>query len=260
MVDDFSLRDLRDPQAPRVRRILSALINFHLFEAEQAALIDGLEQVFEHDENEKIRISDLIEEWKNKIAAKRAEQLREADEDVALGKENMERRTKLIRAKEMEEPALTRLDAAKRERATLQEKMEIVTMILKQHDGEITRLRNRVVQSPDRVRQTLNDMAKSLQSLKDELIELDRKGREHESRIQVLKKYEMVRAVFRVPLVALFSPTARLNHALLCCFSPGHFPCCQASRRKFLRTHAFLLDCITAFIPCRVSRRVGGRI
>ena len=193
MVDDFTVRDLRDPQAPRVRRILSALINFHLFELEQAGLIDGLEQTFEHDENEKIKTSDLIDDWKNKIEEKRTQLKREAEEVISLGKENTDRRNKLIRAKEMEEPALARLDAAKRERATLQEKVENVTMSLKQHDGEITRLRNRVVQSPDRVRQTLNDMANSLQNLKDELVEIDRKGREHESRIQVAKKYEIVR-------------------------------------------------------------------
>lgn len=65
-------------------------------------------------------------------------------------------------------------------------------MSIKQHDAEITRLRGRIVQSPDRVRQTLDDMQKSLSNLKDEIIEIDKKSREHEARIQVAKKYEQV--------------------------------------------------------------------
>lgn len=193
LVDDFTIRDIRDPQAGRVRRILSALINFHLFEQEQSHLIDTLEDAFERDEEARQRSAEEIERWQQKIADREAALRQEADEVIKLQRENAERRQRLIRAKEMEEPALARIEQGKRERATLQEKMENVTMSLKQHDAENTRLRSRIVQSPDRVRQTLNDMANSLQTLKDELLEIDRKGREHDSRIQVAKKYEQVR-------------------------------------------------------------------
>lgn len=192
MIDDFSVRDLRDPQAPRVRRILSGLINFHLFELEQGPIIDRLEESIERDENENIRVAQEVEAMRRKIHEKEEQLMREREEVVKLAKENEERRIKLVKLKEMEEPVLARLDKGKRERIHLQEKVENVTMSLKQHDLEISRLRGRVVQSPERVRQTLNDMANSLQSLKDELVEIDRKGREHESRILVAKKYEQV--------------------------------------------------------------------
>jgi len=190
LIDDFSVRDLRDPQAPRVRRILSGLINFHLFELEQGPIIDKLEESIERDEGENIAIHTQIEEMKRRIHDKARQLEEEAEQVVKLARENEERRAKLVRLKEMEEPVLARLDRGKRERIHLQEKVENVTMSLKQHDLEISRLRGRVVQSPERVRQTLNDMANSLQSLKDELVEIDRKGREHESRILVAKKYE----------------------------------------------------------------------
>lgn len=192
LIDDFTIRDIRDPQAGRVRRILSALINFRLFEQEQTDLIVSLEDAYDRDDEARQKTAMEILDWQKRIAEKEAQLRQEADEVVQLQKENAERRQRLIRAKEMEEPALARIEQGKRERATLQEKTENVTMALKQHDSEISRLRSRVVQSPDRVRQTLNDMASSLQSLKDELLETDRKGREHESRIQVAKKYEQV--------------------------------------------------------------------
>lgn len=193
MVEDFTMRDLRDPQAPRVRRILSALINFHLFQQEQAHLIDRLETDYDAIAQERLNLIDQVEEMKLKIEEKKRQLASEAEEVQRLSKENADRRNRLVRAKEMEEPALTKLEQGKRERTLLQEKIENITMSIKQHDAEITRLRGRIVQSPDRVRQTLDDMQKSLQNLKDEIVEIDRKSREHESRIQVAKKYEQVR-------------------------------------------------------------------
>lgn len=228
MIEDFTMRDLRDPQAPRVRRILSALINFHLFQQEQGPLIDKLEEEYEAGETSLIRAMDEMEAWKSKLEQKRSQLAREADEVVRLGKENLERRDRLIRAKEMEEPALARLEQGKRERATLQEKIENITMSLKQHDAEITRLRGRIVQSPDRVRQTLDDMQKSLQNIKDETLELDKKSREHEARIQVSKKYEQVS-----DYPQRSSITREANHhfrecGFVCCL--GYNFCHQAAR------------------------------
>ena len=43
-LDDFSVRDIRDPQAPRIRRIYSALLNFYLFEQDQMPRLAALEE------------------------------------------------------------------------------------------------------------------------------------------------------------------------------------------------------------------------
>ena len=43
-VDDFSIRDIRDPQPQRVKRMLSALVNFFLFEQDQLAHLNALEE------------------------------------------------------------------------------------------------------------------------------------------------------------------------------------------------------------------------
>jgi kinetochore protein Nuf2 len=42
-MEDFSPRDIRDPQPPRLRRILSALVNFYLFEQDQMEKLEALE-------------------------------------------------------------------------------------------------------------------------------------------------------------------------------------------------------------------------
>ena len=67
-LDDFSVRDIRDPQAPRVRRVLSALLNFYLFEQDQMprlmALEDAAEEVAktEHDmERKHVSLESAIE-------------------------------------------------------------------------------------------------------------------------------------------------------------------------------------------------------
>lgn len=43
-IDDFSLRDVLKPEPPRVRRILSAVINFAKFREEQMAIYDQYTQ------------------------------------------------------------------------------------------------------------------------------------------------------------------------------------------------------------------------
>jgi len=67
-LDDFSVRDIRDPQPPRVRRVLSALLNFYLFEQDQMprlmTLEDQAEEIAktEHDmERKHVSLQSAIE-------------------------------------------------------------------------------------------------------------------------------------------------------------------------------------------------------
>jgi kinetochore protein Nuf2 len=46
-MEDFSPRDIRDPSPGRVRRILSAMINFYLFEREYLTILEPLEAALE---------------------------------------------------------------------------------------------------------------------------------------------------------------------------------------------------------------------
>ena len=191
-MDDFAYRDVRDPTASRVRKILSALVNFYLFSRDHEHLIDSLEASYMADLAQKDQSADEVEEMVLKIAERQKQLVREAEEVDKIAGEIEKWRKKLIKLKEMEEPSFNRMESAKRRKAELQERTENLTMAVKQHDGEIARLRSRIVQSPDRVRQTIQDMATSLQSLKDELLELDRIASEHESRIAVARRYEAV--------------------------------------------------------------------
>ena len=65
-------------------------------------------------------------------------------------------------------------------------------MQLAQHEAEIMRLRSRIVQSPNRVKQTLSDLTNSLAAMKSDIIEYERKGVDHNARITVLRKHEIV--------------------------------------------------------------------
>ena len=191
-LSDFAYRDLRDPTASRVRRILSALINFHLFAKEQGPVIDEHEAAFDNEAKLRESTAQDVDEMRNKIVQRKGALEQDAKEEQQLAGEIDKRRKKLIKLKEMEDPALKHMEKAKYKRNTLQARVENLSMALKQHDSEIVRLRGRIVQSPDRVRQTIQDMATALQKLKDEILEVDRTAREHDSRINVARKYEAV--------------------------------------------------------------------
>lgn len=191
-MEDFAYRDLRDPTATRVRKIMSALINFTLFAREQDEFVQSVEDRFTDELAQKDRTAAELDEMRLKLDEAKVRREQEAEEVKLLSTANNDRRRKLVELKAAEEPGYDRMEGAKRRRTTLQDRLENVTMAIKQHDAEIVRFRSRIVQSPDRVRQTINDMASSLSSLRDEIFDIDKKAREHESRIDISRRYEVV--------------------------------------------------------------------
>jgi hypothetical protein len=71
-------------------------------------------------------------------------------------------------------------------------RQENLTYSISNLDSEIIRLRSRVVQSPNRIKESLATQSAMVAKMKEEIIELDRKALDHQARIKVIKAYETV--------------------------------------------------------------------
>lgn len=87
--------------------------------------------------------------------------------------------------------AAQKIEIDKRERTSLQSRLETMQTTISAHEVEIARLRSRIVQSPNRVKQSLLDLGKAVAQMKDDILEIEAKGRDHQTRISALKKYEV---------------------------------------------------------------------
>lgn len=61
-------------------------------------------------------------------------------------------------------------------------------------ENEIAKLRSRIVRSPERVRDNVRSLEARIANLKLSISEHERKAQDHKARIDVLRKYEGVRA------------------------------------------------------------------
>ena len=86
---------------------------------------------------------------------------------------------------------VNKIDIDKKERAALQQRMETIQQTVSQHEVEIARLRSKIIQSPQRVKASLSDLSKNVAKMKEDVLDQEAKGRDHQARIAALKKYEI---------------------------------------------------------------------
>ncbi|GMF48692.1 unnamed protein product [Phytophthora fragariaefolia] len=176
-VDDFGLRDVLQPAPKRVRRQLSALINFAKFREERLAAFAEVtrqaDELLQHkkalqDENAALQreLDGLLEQQKAEEPAR----LELQAEVAALEKEinGLNRQQALFKLETSE------LKAA---RKTMEDAVAEARFNKCEAEDEIERLKGQVVTSPDRVKGELKAIAESLDAAKDDLQELEEKQR-----------------------------------------------------------------------------------
>ncbi|KAG4305469.1 hypothetical protein PORY_001025 [Pneumocystis oryctolagi] len=185
-IDDFSIRDLIKPEPTRVKKILSAVINFAKFREERMPVFETHAQKAESYVS---RHQDLI--FQNQDLLEQLKNLKTKQEDeVSLIKKSKEINAALtndLRELKKIQTALTNeIDVLKREKAELSERLtnnQFITVNTKQ---ECMKLRSRIVHSPEKLKQLISDMGTSLASEKNSIASLERKSRELQNRIDAI--------------------------------------------------------------------------
>ncbi|KAF9928180.1 kinetochore-associated Ndc80 complex subunit nuf2 [Linnemannia zychae] len=189
-VNDFSSRDVTKPEADRVRRVLSAVINFAKFrEDRQPAFFQEMREADEvidlivDREKEHEQMTQELENIKQKRIAQepRVEELKIINQNLALEMEEYKR----------QEIETTRLkDEVTKERSGLAERNKELNAALEKATKELDILQSQRVHVPETLEQDLVQIPESIQSL---IAQVD------QHRKQVQTKYAAVDRIESVP-------------------------------------------------------------
>lgn len=176
-IDDFTINDLAKPDAQRLTRILSYIINFTRFREERAGVID---EHFQKAEKAKEKIEQLY--FENEELASRVQALRQqrAKEEpmIRRAKEVQKVLSEELYGFSKREKALTfDWNKLKQEKEsyvkTLEERQFFITKTLQDAD----KIRPYIVDSPDKLQQIITDMGTSLSQEKAIVDGVERKNR-----------------------------------------------------------------------------------
>eukprot|EP00904_Undaria_pinnatifida_P007283 jgi/Undpi1/3685/HiC_scaffold_16.g07055.m1 len=168
-IDDFALKDMSDPTRPRLRRQLSAAINFVRFREEKEGMYQEWmarkKRVAEAAKASKLRnikLNDDLEDVQSRMAEKK-----KAIEDIALKSKAVKEET----ADLSHSCSVVREEGAQLKKANFAAKDKVASSMaaLKQAEIEKERLQGQVVNSPQRI---LREVADQQQALDQELADV----------------------------------------------------------------------------------------
>jgi len=189
-VHDFSMKDLLSPEPKRVRRHLSAIINFAKFREERLVmyselavkrdeLLDNLKRL----QDEEVGVAKELGVLREQAAAESEEMegLEQACEVAEAELEQLNKRQAEIRAQGAE---------LKKQSQDLKESIGKASSALESGIEEREKTRGQIVRSPERVRRELASAAEEVETEKKEGLATERDAREMHLRVQAVQKGE----------------------------------------------------------------------
>ncbi len=176
-IDDFTIMDMIRPEPQRIRKIMSAVVNFARFRDDHIADCEKIMQKSEEidykdgvlaDENEKLHENITELESRVEIDLQRRNQ---------LDQHNSEVETELRKCKRIQESLVTERENYKQEKARLCANLEDRNFMVLETKKEIDRVKPYIVDSPDLLHKINSDMTESLESAKQELENLEKRAR-----------------------------------------------------------------------------------
>ncbi|KAI9355939.1 Nuf2 family-domain-containing protein [Zopfochytrium polystomum] len=183
---DISIRDVVKPEPGRVRRILSAIINFTKFRGERIGEFEKCvaEQAEYYKQKEDLHeqrreLADVV----NSLRLQRAEE----EPDVHIVKEETAPLSSTLKELDATRNTMTaRIEVLKKTRADAVEKRSNMRNTSIKTDDDIAKLKSRIIQSPEKLQQELVDLAQNVQSDKCALDEVEKVTRKHHSKMDLL--------------------------------------------------------------------------
>ena len=189
-IEDFSLRDLIKPEAPRLRIILSAVINFAKFREEQLAVFEEFSRRADEAAEKRTKLSKRHDELTHKIGSLLMKQHEEAPA-VAKIKEEMGRLVQTLKELKKEQVRLSSsLDDLKDQKSTASQKLAQSQFLVGNMKQECTKLKSRIVHSPEKLLQIIAEMNANISHEKTNISQLERKSRELQMKLESLVQLE----------------------------------------------------------------------
>jgi len=189
-ITDFSIRDLIKPDSQRVKKIMSAVINFAKFREEQLPVFDKYTERSEQYETQHRQLVDTVESNKTRLLSLRIQREEEAPLIAQRKEENEILRTDLKNLKRQQSALTNDIDTLKREKNVLTEKLTNNEYVLQNTKQDIVKTRARIVTSPEKLKLAIREMSSSLMSEKSSVSTLGAKHRDLQVRIDAMSVIE----------------------------------------------------------------------
>jgi Nuf2 family/Nuf2, DHR10-like domain len=189
-VEDFSPRELENPDRFLFRRALSAIINFGLF---RAGRLDKFEELLQsssdlYDEKEQRELE--VQAVREQIRALQARLEQEAPELEAHQEERKELDAQLLEATTKETGLKEAYSVVKGKREELKQENAAKLSETKTAELENERLEKQVVRSPEKVRKFIEDMKETLVAEREEIAKSEQRMEEGQARIEDLSRVQ----------------------------------------------------------------------
>ncbi|TPX48277.1 hypothetical protein SeMB42_g03065 [Synchytrium endobioticum] len=178
-----------DVKSP-VRRICSAIINFAKFREERMSVFEQCTQKTDELNDQRMHLSTRNAELAEKVNSIRLKRQEEESAVLRLKEANGVLTGELRELKRQQTALTNEIEARKKEKAELVDKMTNNELLITNLKQESSRLRSRIVHSPEKLKQVLVDMNASLASEKVNVQTLEKKAREIQARIEMMHVVE----------------------------------------------------------------------
>lgn len=189
-VVDFSIRDLIKPEPGRMRRILSGIINFAKFREERLAVFEDCTAKSAEYVEKKHILEDKNRELAEIVNTLRLQRAEEEPENLKLREQNQQLTAELRELKRTQTSMTSVIDGLKKTKAEKSDKLTNIQFLLMNCKQDCTRLRSRIVQSPEKLQQAISDMTQSVQSEKTSLSNIERRIRDLQSKLDLMQNVD----------------------------------------------------------------------
>lgn len=189
-VRDFSLRDLHKPEAPRLKRNLSAIINFAKFREEKLAAYTELQEEFEGLVSTKDAALSENAALQSELTALQEAGEAELPEVARLEEE----RARLVAANQnlnrQQAGLSSEVRTLKHQANTLTDEAAVLRQKVSAALSEEEHLRMQIVHSPEKVRARLQEISNAVESERGALAEAEKRSRDFLARLEAVSRAE----------------------------------------------------------------------
>lgn len=185
-VEDFSMKDMWDPQAKRLRAVLSGMINFLRYKESQTSVITEMKQEVQSLDSIRLELVDKSNAVGHDLAEAQAHHSAELQE-MYQAENEMQEATSMVDKLEKQKQTADRLqETAQSKLEATQERLSQNEQRAEQLRDNIASLQEQVAESPEGLEQEIQELQLAIRQQKARVEEKSDEKRARAQRVQVL--------------------------------------------------------------------------
>lgn len=205
-VNDFTLVDIMRPEPQRIRRILSAVVNYARFREENSVECEKLVSISEGNleklkvvQNENSRLSNKINDLKYKIEANETDEGNKKATLKQITTYNSKLENELKKLKKNQEILTLEHSKYKDEKRRLIEKLEDHNYLIMESNKELDKLKSYLLSNPEILTKIIEDLKANLSEYQTNLADLESKNKNMTISIESFQLVEQeLKNLFRI--------------------------------------------------------------